>query len=120
MQNSTQIRKNQKLIKKNNDELIVKVYPKIKRQPIIQQQPKIKSPNCPCCKFDKSYYCEKCEYIINKQKHQIDKKNLRQDQYFSTRSTYANKKITQKSYSMANTTFNSTEDMIKKLQSLKC
>ena len=44
VQNDTQIRKNQKVIKNNNDELIVKNYPK-KKQPI-QQQPKFKLPNC--------------------------------------------------------------------------
>ena len=75
VQNGTQIRRNQKVIKNNNDELIVENYPKIK------QQPKFKPPNCPSCKrnnwleFDKDYYCKNCEYIINKQKHQIDKKS---------------------------------------------
>ena len=53
------------------------------------------SPNCPSCKrnnwleFDKGYYCKNCEYIIKKQKHQIDKKILRQDRDFSTRINYA-------------------------------
>ena len=67
VQNETQIRKNQKVIKDNNDELIVKNYPKKK------QQPKFNLPNCPYCKqnnwleFDKGYYCRNCEYIINKQ-----------------------------------------------------
>ena len=37
VQNETQIRRNQKVIKNDNDELIVKNYPKNK-QPIIQQQ----------------------------------------------------------------------------------
>ena len=83
VQNETQIRTNHKLIKINNDGLIVKNYPKIK-QPVIQQ-PKFTPPNCPSCKrtncldFDKDYFCRNCEYIINKQKHQIDKKFLRQD-----------------------------------------
>ena len=36
VQNDTQIRKNQKVIKNHNDELIVKSYPKNK-QPIIQK-----------------------------------------------------------------------------------
>ena len=80
VQNETKIRKNQKVIKKDNDELVIKNYPKNK-QPIIQQQ-KFKSSNCPSCKqnnlleFDKGYYCTNCEHIINKQKHQIDKKVL--------------------------------------------
>ena len=70
VQNNTQIRRNQKVIKKNNDQLIVRNYPKNK-QPI-QQQSKFKPPNKPSCKrniwleFDKGYYCKNCEYIINK------------------------------------------------------
>ena len=77
--NETQIRKNQKVIKNDNDQLIVKNYPKNK-QPIIQQQ-KFKPPKCSSCKqnmwleFDKGHYCRNFEYIINKQKHQIDKKS---------------------------------------------
>ena len=123
VQNDTQIRRNQKGIKNDNDELVVKNYPKNK-QPIIEQQ-KLKPPNCPSCrrsnwlKFDKGYYCQNCEYIINKQKHQIDKKVLRQDQYFSTRLPYANKKIREIWMNIVKTTYNSSEDMINKLQELK-
>ena len=123
VQNETQIRKNQKVIKNDDDQLIVKNYPKNK-QPIIQQQ-KFKQPNCPSCKqntwweFDKGYYCTNYEYIINKQKHQINKQVLRQSHDFSTRLNYANKKIRDICMNMVNTTYNSTEDMIDKLQSLK-
>ena len=123
VQNETQIRRNQKVIKNDNDELLVKNYPKNK-QPIIQQQ-KFKPPNCPSCKqntwleFDKSFYCQNCEYIINKQKHQINKQVLRQDHDFSTRLNYANKKIRKIFINMVNTYYNSTEDMINKLQELK-
>ena len=92
VQNETQIRKNQKVIKNDDDQLIVKNYPKNKnKQPNIQKQ----LPNCPSCKqnnwleFDKGYYCKNCEFIISKQKHQIDKKVLRQDRDFSTRLNYA-------------------------------
>ena len=122
VQNNTQIRKNQKVVE-NNGKLEVKTYPKNK-QPIIQQQ-KSKLPNCPSCKrnnwleFDKGYYCKNCEYIINKQKHQIDKSVLRQDRNFSTRLNYANKKIRDIWMNTVNTNYNSTEDMIIKLQSLK-
>ena len=121
VQNQTKIRRNQKIVK-NDDQLIVKNYPKNKKQPI-QQQPKL--PNCPSCKrnnwleFDKSYYCKNCEYIINKQKHQIDKNVLRQDRDFSTRLNYASKKIREIFINMVNTTYNSTQEMIDKLQSLK-
>ena len=122
VQNETKIRRNQKVIK-NDDQLIVKNYPKNKH-PIIQQQ-KFKPPNCLTSKqnnwleFDKGYYCTNCEYIINKQKHQIDKKVLRLDRDFSTRLNYANKKIRDIWMNMVNTNYNSTEDMINKLQSLK-
>ena len=125
VQNETQIRRNQKIIKNDNDQLMVKNYPKNKnKQPIIQQQ-KFKTPNCPSCKqntwleFDKGYYCSNCEYIFNKQKHQIDKKVRRQDHDFSTRLNYANKKIIEIYINMFNTNYNSTEDMIIKLQELK-
>ena len=123
VQNETKIRRNQKVIKNDNDQLIVKNYPKHK-QPINQQH-KFKLPNCPSCKqnnwleFDKGYYCTNCEYIINKHKHQIDKKVRRQDHDFSSRLNYANKKIREIFINMVNTKYNSTEDMINKLQSLK-
>ena len=123
VQNETQKRRNQKCIKNDNDELIVKNYPKNK-QPIFQQQ-KFKPPNCPDCKqntwleFDKGYYCQNCEYIINKQRYQIDKQVRRQDHDFSSRLNYANKKIIEIWTSMVNTNYNSTEDMINKLQQLK-
>ena len=119
VQNETQIRRNQKVIKNDNDQLIVKNHPKNK-QPIVQQQ-KFKPPNCPYCKqknwleFDKGWYCRSCEYIINKQKHQIDKKVLRQDHDISTRLNYANKKIREIWMNMVN----SKKDMIDKLQSVK-
>ena len=121
--NETQIRKNQKVLKNDNNQLIVKNYPRHK-EPIIQQQ-KFKPPKCPNCKqknwldFDKGYYCKNCEYIINKQRHQIDKKLLRQDRDFSTRKNYANQKTRDIWMDMVNTTYNSTEDMINKLQELK-
>ena len=120
---SSHRRKNQKVIRADNNELVVKNYPKNKR-PIIQQ-PKFKPPNCPSCKrnnrleFDKGYYCKNCEYLLNKQKHQIDKIVLRQDHYFSTRLPYADKKIREICSSMINTTYNSTENMINKIQQLK-
>ena len=119
VQNETEIRRNQKVIKNDNNQL-VKNYPKI-NPPIIQKQ----LPNCPSCKrnkwleFDKSYYCRNCEYIINKQKHQIDKKVLRQEKDFSTRVNYANKKRREIWMNIVNTNYNSTEDMINKLQELK-
>ena len=122
VQNETQIRKNEKDIKNDNNQLVVKNYPKNKtKHPIIQKQ----LPNCPSCKqktwleFDKGYYCQNCEYIINKQKHEIDKKIRRQDHDFSTRLNYANKNVREIYINMINTTYNSTEDMNIKLQELK-
>ena len=78
VQNETQIRRNQKVNKNDNDEIIVRNFPKNKQ--LIRQ--KFKPPNCPSCKrnnwleFDKGYFCKNCEYIVNKQKHQIDKNFL--------------------------------------------
>ena len=123
VQNETQIRKNQKKVRVDNDELIVKNYPK-KKQPF-QQQPNFKPPNCPACKrknwlkYDKGYYCKNCEHIIDKQKHQIAKKIRKQDSYFSSRLPYANKKIREIDISLATTKYNSTEDVINKLRNLK-
>ena len=120
VQKETKVRRNQKVIKNDNDQLLVKNYPKKIKQPNIQQQ-KFKPPNCSSCKqnawleFDKGYYCKNCDYIINKQKYQIDKKVLRQDHYFSTRLSYANKKIREIWMNMVNTTYNSTEDLINKI-----
>ena len=63
---------------------------------------------------DKGYFCQNCEYIINKQNHQIDNKVLRQGHFFSTRLPYARKKRRKNYYSMVNTTYNSREDLINK------
>ena len=96
VKNETQIRRNQKVIRNKNNEVVVKNYPKNK-QPI--QQQKFKPPNCPSCKrnnwleFNKGYYCKNCEYIINKQKHQSNKGVLRLDRDFSNRKNYASKTI---------------------------
>ena len=120
VQNEKQIRRNQKVIENDNGQLVVKNYPKNKH-PIIQKQ----LPNCPNCKknnwleFDKGYYCQNCEYIINKQKHQINKNILRQSRDFSTRLNYANTKIREIYINMVNTNYDSIEDVIDKLQSLK-
>ena len=60
VQNETQIEKNQNVVEINNDELLVKICPKNKKQTI--QQPKFKPPKCPSCKknkwleIDKGYY----------------------------------------------------------------
>ena len=68
VQNNNQIRKNEKFIKNDNDELLVKIYPNNK-QPIFQQ-PKYKPPNCPSCKrsnwleFDKGYYHQTVKIIL--------------------------------------------------------
>ena len=123
VQNATQIRRNHKVIKNDNDQLIVKTYPKNK-QPINQQQ-KFTPPNCPSCKhnnwleFDKGYYCRNCEYIINKQKHQIDKKFHRQGRDYSTRLNYANTKNREIDIKMVNTNYITREDMTNILQQLK-
>ena len=86
----------------------MKNYPKNNK--LIIQQQKFKPPNCPTCKrnnwieFDKGYYCIICEYLIDKQKHQIDTKVLRQDRDFSTRLNYAYEKMREIWMNMVNTT----------------
>ena len=81
VKNQTQIRTNQKVIRNDDNQLVVKNYPKNKNKQTNIQKQKFDLPNCPVCKqnswleFDKGYYCKICEYIINKQKHQIDKKS---------------------------------------------
>ena len=97
VQNNTQIRKNQKVIRNDYNELEVKSYPKNNR-PFIHQ-PKFKPLNCPSCKRnkwlenDEGYYCQSCEYNITKEKHQIDNKVRRNDHYFSTTLPYAKKRL---------------------------
>ena len=101
---------------------MVKNYPKNK-QPLQQQN--FTPPNCPSCKqtnwleFGKGYYCRNCEFVINKQKYQIDKKILRQERDFSTRLSYANKKVREIWMNMVTTNYITKEDMINKLQQLK-
>ena len=63
VENETQIRRKQKVIRNDNNELLVENYPKNK-QPNIQQQHEIKPPNCPSCKqnmwleFDKGFFAK--------------------------------------------------------------
>ena len=96
----------------------MKRYPKNK-QPI-QQELKFKTPNCPSCKqnnwldFDKGHYCKNCEFINNKQKHQIDKKTRRQDNDFSTRLPYAKKKIREIWINLVNSTEAMTNKLVEK------
>ena len=52
--------------------------------------------------------------LLTNQSTKLIKKVRRQDHKFSTRLTYANKKIREIYYSMAYTTYNSREDMIYK------
>ena len=121
-QNDTKIRRKQKIIKIDNNELEVESYPK-KEKPIIEKG-KINLSFCPICEenwvdFDRGYYCQNCEFIISKQKHQIDRKVLRQDKNFSTRLPCANKKMTEFHFFMVNIKYKSADDMIKSLQQLK-
>ena len=54
----------------------MKPYPKTKEKKIIEKP--TTDVECSGCKqrswieFDRGYYRQKCEYIINEQKHQID------------------------------------------------
>ena len=122
VKNQTKIRTNQKVIRNDDNQLIVKNYPKYKnKQPNIQQR-KFDIPICPSCKqnnwleFDIGYYCKICECIINKQKHQIEKKVVRQSQDFSSRLNYSIKKIRE---IYVNIAYLSLDNVIEKLQQLK-
>ena len=57
--------------------------------------------------------------LLTNKNIRLIKKVCRQDYNFSNRLNYANKKIREIYFSMANTTYNSTEDMNIKLQQLK-
>ena len=79
VENETQNRNNQKVVKNKNDELVVKNYPE-KKQPIIRK-PKHKPSNCPSCKriiwleFDKGYFCRKSEFYVINLNYQFDEKS---------------------------------------------
>ena len=85
----------------------------------------MKPTSCPSCKqnnwleVDKGSYCQNCDYIINKRKHQINKNILRQDHNFSTRLPYAKKKIRDIWMNMVDTNYDTTEDMNDKVQQIK-
>ena len=81
IQNETQIRRNQKVIKKTNDELVAKIYPKNKNQPF-QQQSKFKPLKCSSCKrinwleFDKGFFVEIVSVLLIKRNIKLIKKYL--------------------------------------------
>ena len=78
--NRTNNRRIQKVIKIDNDDFEVKIYPK-KKEPVIEEA-KIFLPNCPSSRqnysveLDRCYQCQYCDFIVNRQKHQIDKMYL--------------------------------------------
>ena len=67
--------------------------------------------------IDQGYFCEICQYISYKQKHEIDEKLLRQNNIFSERLPCANEKIEELYFFMMNK--NTKEDLINELQFLK-
>ena len=91
----TKTRENQKDFKYDTDELKVTRYPK-KKKPLSEK--KINLPSCLGCKQDNwvelthGYYSHNCEFIMNKLKHEINQKVVRQDRNFCTRLPYAKKK----------------------------
>ena len=108
------MRKNHKVIKNDNDQLVVENYPKNKnKQPIIQKQ----LPNCPSCKKNgknliKDTIAKIVNLILTNKNIRLIKTFLRQDRDFSTRLNYANKNIQETWMKVVKTTYNSTEDMI--------
>ena len=79
--NETQIRRNQKVIKTDNDQLVVKSYPKNK-------QPKFKPLNCPSCKrnnwleLDKGYYCRTANILSTNKNIRLIKKFIDKITFF--------------------------------------
>ena len=125
VQNDTPISRNQKFVE-TNGWLENKKYPKFKNNQIFGNRQLILFHVVIIKKiswtgFSHGYFCEtpECEFIINKQKHQIKKKFLGQNHYFSTRLPYAEKKITESFFDMVNTNYDTTEDKIIELQQLK-
>ena len=94
--NETQVRKIQKVIKNDNDELVGKNYPK-KKQTI--QQPKLNHRVVLVVNriigwnLIKVTVVKFVNMLSTKRNIKLQKKVLRQDLYFSTRLPYANKKI---------------------------
>ena len=71
-------RRNQKVNKIDNAEVEVEAYSKKKKKTL--EKPKIsnQSPDFKQQKwieFNRGLYCPNCNYIVNRLKHQIDKKN---------------------------------------------
>ena len=81
------------------------------------QQPKNKPPKCPSCKKDDNVRI--VIIIILSKNFKLMKKVPGQDHYFSSRLPCANKKSREKNYSMVNGKYETTEDIISKLKSLK-
>ena len=70
--NHTRIRKNQKVVKNENNKIELKPYPTTKKKETIEK-PKIDREypqwrKCTCLEFERRYYCQICECIIKKQK----------------------------------------------------
>ena len=122
VENQIQKRSNQKVIRNDDNQLLVENYPENKNKQPNNQQRNFDLPQCPSCKqnnwleFDKGYCCKNCEYIINKQKHQININIHRQSQDFSTRLNYSIKKIRD---IYVNIAYLSLDNVIDKLQQLK-
>ena len=116
VQNVTQIRKNQKVCKKNNSELVVENYPKINNQLFNNEKlmylhvlvvNKILGWN-----LIKVFIVKFANMLSTNKNIRLIKKVRRHDHYFSTRLSYADKRIREIWMKMVNTTRNSTEDMI--------
>ena len=122
--NETKIRRNPKIIKDEDGQLQIKCYRKRKSNKKVIEKPKI-DVECSSCKqrnwieFVKGYYCPNCENIFNRPKHRIGEKVLLQYNNFSTRLPHANRKMEDIYFSMMNIKYESTEDMIEELRSLK-
>ena len=69
--------------------------------------------------FDKGWVGQIFIYIVKEQKHQIDKKVLRQYHKFSTRLPFSEKTIREINFSLAKAKYETTQDINDNLQQLK-
>jgi len=68
--------------------------------------------------FNKGYFYQKCEFIVVKRKHQIEKKLLGWNNNFRRRLSHGNKSREEFYFSMMDIKQKSIKGLIKKLQNL--
>ena len=112
--NNTKIRRNQRVIKDEDGNLIVKSYPKKNKIPKENNNISI----CPSCQrnalieYPSHYQCEACDVFIQKSKPEINKKDLRKESFFGIRLPYADKKLKEIYYKLFQKNYTSYKDIL--------